>query len=100
MVAFPSCGTFLCASSRGASGTASVSSAVCFARHSSIFVCHRCVTERGFSMNLPTLITLGGVCHFGILTASALTPKVLNWKTELQHLHPLFRHVVWTHGAF
>ena len=51
-------------------------------------------------MNLPLLITLGGICHFGILVASALTPKVLDWRTQLRLLNPLCRHVVWTHGAF
>ena len=51
-------------------------------------------------MNLPLLITLGGICHFGILVASALTPKVLAWSTQLRLLTPLCRHVVWTHGAF
>ena len=49
---------------------------------------------------LTTLLLLGGVCHFGILTASALVPRVLDWKGELKHLSPLSRHLVWTHGAF
>ena len=51
-------------------------------------------------MILPTLIRIAGICHFGILMASALTPKVLNWRTELQQLNALSRHVVWTHGVF
>ena len=49
---------------------------------------------------LTTLLLLGGVCHFGILTASALVPRVLDWEGELKHLSPLSRHLVWTHGAF
>jgi len=49
---------------------------------------------------LANLLLLGGVCHFGILTASALVPRVLDWKAELKHLSPLSRHLVWTHGAF
>jgi hypothetical protein len=49
---------------------------------------------------LATLLLLGGVCHFGILTASALVPRVLDWEGELKHLSPLSRHLVWTHGAF
>ena len=49
---------------------------------------------------LTTLLLLGGVCHFGILLASALVPRVLDWKGELKHLSPLSRHLVWTHGAF
>lgn len=51
-------------------------------------------------MTLQFLIAAGGVCHFGILVASALVPKVLDWRTQLRQLHPLCRHVVWTHGAF
>jgi hypothetical protein len=49
---------------------------------------------------LANLLLLGGVCHFGILTASALVPRVLDWKAELKHLSPLSRHLIWTHGAF
>jgi hypothetical protein len=51
-------------------------------------------------MLLPTLILLAGACHFGILIASALVPRVLDWRGELARLNPLSRHVVWTHGAF
>ncbi len=51
-------------------------------------------------MILPTFIRIAGICHFGILLASALTPKVLNWRTELLKLNALSRHLVWTHGAF
>jgi hypothetical protein len=49
---------------------------------------------------LSNLLLLGGVCHFGILIASALVPNVLDWKGELQRLSPLSRHLIWTHGAF
>ena len=51
----------------------------------------------------PTLVTLlriGGLLHFGILIASALTPRVLDWKRELQKLNPLTRQLVWVHGIF
>ena len=51
-------------------------------------------------MTLATLILLAGVAHFGILFASALVPRVLDWRGELAHLNPLSRHIVWTHGAF
>lgn len=51
-------------------------------------------------MILPTFILLAGLCHFGILIASALVPRVLDWRGELAQLNPLSRHVVWTHGAF
>ena len=49
---------------------------------------------------LSTLLLLGGVCHFGILLASALVPRVLDWRAELKQLNPLSRHLIWTHGAF
>jgi hypothetical protein len=52
------------------------------------------------AQTLSNLLLLGGVCHFGILTASALVPRVLDWKGELRRLSPLSRHLVWTHGAF
>ena len=52
------------------------------------------------TQTLSTLLLLGGVCHFGILVASALVPRVLDWKSELTRLSPLSRHLVWTHGAF
>ena len=51
-------------------------------------------------MILVNLIRFAGVCQLGILIASALLPKVLNWRTELRQLSPLSRHVAWTHGAF
>jgi hypothetical protein len=49
---------------------------------------------------LTMLLVLGGVCHFGILLASALVPRVLDWNRELARISPLSRHVVWTHGVF
>ena len=52
------------------------------------------------AQTLSNLLLLGGACHFGILIASALVPRVLDWKGELQRLSPLSRHLVWTHGAF
>ena len=51
-------------------------------------------------MDLALLILIGGLLHFGILIASALVPRVLEWKAELDKLAPLSRHLVWVHGAF
>ena len=51
-------------------------------------------------MNLPLLILIGGVLHFGVLIASACVPQVLDWKQSLAKLDPLSRQVVWVHGAF
>jgi hypothetical protein len=47
-----------------------------------------------------TLIVLGGICHFGVLTASALVPIVLDWKNTLAPLRKLNRQLIWTHGAY
>ncbi len=51
-------------------------------------------------MNLEPLILIGGVLHFGILLASAMVPKVLDWKSSLNKLDGLSRQLVWVHGAF
>ncbi|HSU65989.1 MAG TPA: hypothetical protein VLJ39_03910 [Tepidisphaeraceae bacterium] len=51
-------------------------------------------------MTLVHLIFIAGVLHFGLLIASGLTPGVLKWKTELQSVSALSRHVIWVHGAF
>ena len=51
-------------------------------------------------MNLPLLILIGGILHFGILLASAAVPQVLDWRRELAKLDPLSRQLVWVHGAF
>ena len=51
-------------------------------------------------MNLEILIFVGGILHFGILIASALVPKVLDWKDSLGKLDGLSRQLVWVHGVF
>ena len=51
-------------------------------------------------MNLETLLLLAGLGHFGILIASALTPKALDWKTQLAPLHPFLRTLFWVYGVF
>ena len=51
-------------------------------------------------MNLAILIFVGGILHFGILIASALVPKVLDWKDSLGKLDGLSRQLVWVHGVF
>ena len=51
-------------------------------------------------IRLETLILIAGVLHFGLLIASALTPRVLQWRTELRVLAPLSRQLIWVHGAF
>jgi len=51
-------------------------------------------------MNLELLIFVGGILHFGILIASALVLKVLDWKESLGKLDGLSRQLVWVHGLF
>ncbi|HIA18861.1 MAG TPA: hypothetical protein EYN03_08580 [Planctomycetes bacterium] len=51
-------------------------------------------------MNLELLVFIGGLLHFGILLASALVPKVLDWKESLDNLDNLCRQLVWVHGLF
>ena len=49
---------------------------------------------------LSHLLIVAGVLHLGLLVASFLTPRVLQWRTELLRLSALSRHVIWVHGAF
>jgi hypothetical protein len=51
-------------------------------------------------IDLPRLIFVAGILHFGILIASAAVPQVLDWRKALANLDPLFRQLVWVHGAF
>jgi len=49
---------------------------------------------------MKTLILLGGLVHFGILIASALTPGVLEWRRHLAALPALLRQLFWVYGSF
>jgi len=49
---------------------------------------------------VKTLIQLGGLVHFGILIASALTPGVLGWRRHLAALPALLRQLFWVYGSF
>lgn len=51
-------------------------------------------------MDFDLLIFVGGVLHFGILLASAMVPKALDWKASLRKLDSLSQQLVWVHGAF
>ena len=46
------------------------------------------------------LLLIGGVLHFVILIASALTPRVLDWRANLAALHPFLRRLFWVYGSF
>ncbi len=49
---------------------------------------------------MRTMIQVGGLVHFGILIASALTPGVLEWRRHLAPLPPLLRQLFWVYGSF
>jgi hypothetical protein len=46
------------------------------------------------------LIQSAGLAHFGILIASALVPRVLNWRGALFTLPPMLRQLFWVYGIF
>jgi len=49
---------------------------------------------------MKTWLIIGGVLHFVILIASALTPRLLDWRTNLATLHPFLRRLFWVYGCF
>jgi hypothetical protein len=49
---------------------------------------------------MRSLLLAGGLLHFVILIASALTPRVLDWRANLAALHPLLRRLFWVYGSF
>jgi hypothetical protein len=49
---------------------------------------------------MKSLLVAGGVLHFAILIASALTPRVLDWRANLAALHPFLRRLFWVYGSF
>jgi hypothetical protein len=49
---------------------------------------------------MKSLLILGGLLHFVILIASALTPRLLDWRTNLAVLHPFLRRLFWVYGVF
>ena len=49
---------------------------------------------------MKSFLLIGGLIHFVILMASALTPRVLDWRTNLATLHPFLRRLFWVYGAF
>jgi hypothetical protein len=49
---------------------------------------------------MKSLLLVGGVFHFVILIASALTPRVLDWRANLKTLHPFLRRLFWVYGSF
>ena len=50
--------------------------------------------------SLQTLLRIAGLLHFGLLIASALTPRALDWRANLAALHPFLRRLFWVYGSF
>jgi hypothetical protein len=50
--------------------------------------------------SLETFLKIAGILHFAVLSASALTPKALDWRGALAPLHPFLRKMFWVYGAF
>jgi len=46
------------------------------------------------------LLLVAGALHFTILIASALVPRVLDWRANLALLHPFLRRLFWVYGVF
>jgi len=49
---------------------------------------------------MKSLLLAGGLLHFVILIASAMTPRVLDWRANLAALHPFLRRLFWVYGSF
>ena len=49
---------------------------------------------------MKTWLLVGGLLHFVVLIASALTPRVLDWRANLATLHPFLRRLFWVYGCF
>jgi hypothetical protein len=49
---------------------------------------------------MKLLLQFAAALQLLILIASALTPRVLDWRTSLAALHPFLRKLFWVYGAF
>lgn len=49
---------------------------------------------------LENLLRCAGLVHFAILIASAMVPRVLDWRANLARIHPFLRQLFWVYGAF
>ena len=49
---------------------------------------------------MKTLLQIAAALQLWILIASALVPRVLNWRKNLASLHPFLRQHFWVCGAF
>lgn len=46
------------------------------------------------------LLHLAAALQLSILIASSLTPRALDWRTNLRGLHPFLRRLFWVYGVF
>ena len=49
---------------------------------------------------MKTLLQFAATLQLSILIASALVPRVLDWRKNLSALHPFLRKLFWVYGAF
>src|SRR6476661_11017404 len=49
---------------------------------------------------MKTWLQMAAALQFLILIASACTPRLLDWRTNLATLHPFLRRLFWVYGAF
>ena len=49
---------------------------------------------------LELSLYLAALTHFGILTASAMAPRALDWKNHLRELPRMIRQLFWVYGVF
>ena len=49
---------------------------------------------------MKTFLYIAAVCQLGVLIASALVPRALNWRENLAGLHPFIRRLFWVYGCF
>lgn len=49
---------------------------------------------------LEILLLAAGLGHFAILIASAMVPRVLDWRGHFATLPPLLRQLFWVYGGF
>jgi hypothetical protein len=49
---------------------------------------------------MKTLLQIAGALQLSILMASALVPRVFDWRRNLAGLHPFLRKLFWVYGVF
>jgi hypothetical protein len=49
---------------------------------------------------MKTLLQIAAALQLSILVASALVPRVLDWRNHLATLHPFLRKLFWVYGCF